>query len=258
MSSTPSPVARQLLSGLIDVVPEFTELEPYRDRNLNNWRKAGSYFLQGSTAKSFVLQVAQREYGAVLFAEGQHLLNHAAEHRAHLLNAIKSNREPSPSWTLVTFYYFSLFVAMAWTRASNAAILYLDKDSIAEYCSGAGAKPGGGAFEAMASLDSQTGISSVEFRKCATTHFHEAVWISVFKQTRKLFQAIRLQSSVRKATVEEILALRGLELFDGLTFDSPQAWPSKFRNAINYRPGFSYRSVVSSVRLKAKQIQLVM
>lgn len=66
------------------------------------------------------------------------------------------------------------------------------------------------------------------------------------KKARELFLAIEQQSLGRMATSDEILALRGLDLFDGLNFRSPQAWPSKLRNGINYRPGFSYRSVVKN------------
>jgi hypothetical protein len=133
---------------------------------------------------------------------------------------------------------------MAWTRASNAAIMYLDKDAITDYCPGAMKKPGGGAYEAVGLLDPVTGISTAEFRKCGTSHFHEAVWIATHKQTKKLYQAIQHQSSERKPTPNEVISLRGLALFDGLNFGSPLAWPSKLRNGINYRPGFSYRSVV--------------
>lgn len=246
MSSAPSPIARHLLSQLVDVIPEYTRLEPYRDLNFNNWRKSGSYSLLSANTKSFVLQVVQREYAAVLFAEGQHLLNHAAEHRAHLLNTLSTKREPSPSWTFVTLYYFSLFVAMAWTRASNAAIIYLDKEAIAEFCPGAVAKPGGGAYEIIGRLDPSTGVFSVEFKKCGASHFHEAVWVAINKQTKKISQEIKLQTSRRKTAPDELLALRGLALFDGLSFDRPEVWPSKLRNEINYRPGFSYRSVVKN------------
>lgn len=246
MSSAPSPIARILLAGLVDVIPEYTILEPYRDRNLNIWRSNGSYSIHQSDKQSFTLQVTQRDYGAVLFAESQILLNQAAEHRAHISNLLNTKNEPSPSWLFVTLYYFSLFVAMAWSRASNAAILYLDQDAIIEFCPGITVKPGGGAFEAIASMDPTTGISYVKFKKCRTSHFHEAAWIAVHKQVQKLFQEITNQTSGRKPSPEEIIALRALRLFDGLSFDNPQTWPSQLRNGINYRPGFSYRSVVKN------------
>jgi hypothetical protein len=37
--------------------------------------------------------------------------------------------------------------------------------------------------------------------------------------------------------------MRVLRVFGGLTFAEPYYWQSLLRNAVNYRPGFSYRSV---------------
>ncbi|QYG05649.1 hypothetical protein [Janthinobacterium sp. PAMC25594] len=59
-------------------------------------------------------------------------------------------------------------------------------------------------------------------------------------------------SASRKATSEEELALRALRLFNGFTFDDPLIWPSRLRNAINYRPGYSYRSVLNHNFLKIR------
>ncbi len=246
MPSEPGPIARQLLAQLIEVVPEFTALEPYRDRNLNNWRENGAYELQSSNKNAFNLKVNQREYAAVLFAEAQHLLNHASEHRAHLINQVSTQREPSPSWTLVSLYYFSLFVALAWTRAFNAAIIYLDKDAISKYCAGANIRPGAGSYKLTAAVDAITSVTSVAFTKCQTNRFHESVWIAIHNDMGQINKAITLQCSMRKPTEEEEQALRGLSLFEGHSFENAFTWPSALRNAINYRPGFSYRSVVGN------------
>ena len=122
-----SPTARYLLQSLLQVVPPFTELEPYRDFNLNNWRKSGSYAVSTVSTKSFTLVVNnQREYAAALFSDAQHLLNQVSEHRGHLMNVLASGREPSPTWIFVTVYYMALYSAMAFTRTANKAVIYLD------------------------------------------------------------------------------------------------------------------------------------
>ena len=239
-----SAIARVFLPELLDVIPEFTELEPYRDRNLNSWRRNGAHSLQSATASTFVLQVNQREYGATLFAEAQHLLNHAAEQRAHMLNALSTGAEPSPSWLLVSLYYMSLYAAMSWTRVANAAIVYLDRDAINEY-GGAGLKmPAAGAFELQSHLDPATSISYATFKKCSSSHFHEAVWVAVHKLAGQATSKIGAMSANRKPTDDELVALRGLSLFQGYQFRNPLVWQSKLRNGVNYRPGYSYRSVV--------------
>ncbi|MCH8619212.1 hypothetical protein [Undibacterium sp. TS12] len=230
---------------LLNVIPEFTALEPFRDNNLNTWRTQGAHSLLTSTKNSIVLSVNQREYASTLFSEAQHLLNHASEHRAHLLDYKNIKDEPSPSWVFVSLYYFSLFIAMAWTRVANGAVLYLDKEAIIEYCGSASIKPGGGAYKASLALDSTTGAAKVNLRKCSTSHFHEAVWIAVSNEVESAIVWIISLSNSRKPTSEELLSLRALNLFRGLSFNDPLVWPSMLRNAINYRPGYSYRTVIN-------------
>lgn len=227
-------------------VPAFTELEPYRDRNLNTWRTQGAHSLHVSSKTEFTLKVNDREFGATLFAEAQHLLNHAAEQRAHVINEVAScpPGSLSPSWLFVTLYYLSLYVAMSWTRAANSAIVYLDKDAIGKYCGLVPNKPGAGAFELSLYVDPASATPYVRFKKCSTSHFHEAVWIAVHRIAKDTANQIKLGSSLRKPTSEELLCLRGLSLFEGYQFTSPLYWQSRTRNGVNYRPGFSYRSVV--------------
>lgn len=245
MSFNLEPVISILLHELIEVVPPHTQLEPYRDNNLNLWRSSGAYSLHKSDNKSFSLQVNQREYAAVLYAEAQHLMNHAAEHRAHLVARVDL-AEPSPSWVFVTIYYMSLYIAMAFTRVANIGILYLDKDAVEVYCRGAPKKPGAGAFECSAYSDFATNIPYVKFKKCGSNHFHEAVWTAVHNKALQIFNTISESSELRKPTEEEVLSLRALKLFFGLSFSHSTSWPSAFRNGINYRPGFSYRSILKN------------
>lgn len=252
MTAVPTVGARYLLTHLLHVVPEFTIVEPFRDRNLGIWRTQGSHSLISSSSKSFFLAVNHREYAATLIAEIEHLLNHANEHRAHLLNAQSSAREASPSWLFVSLYYFSLFIAMAWTRATNGAILYLDKEAIREYCGSVTPTPGGGAYKASLKINASTGAAELEMKKCGVSHFHEAVWIEVCAEAASAVKWIESFSAARKPTADEMLSLRGLRLFGGVGFDDPIVWPSKLRNAINYRPGFSYRTIVSNNFLRIR------
>jgi hypothetical protein len=239
-----------LTARLLDVIPEYTDVEPYRDKNLNGWRVSGAYSTDTTTKNGFRLQVNQREFAAVIFSECQHLLNHATEQRAHLQNALSTGSEPSPSWMLVTLYYFSLFVALAWTRSANKAIIYLDKEAIVTFCQGRSPRPGGGPFTVTASLDASTGITYAEFAKSTSSHFHDALWISVCNICKEISTDIVNKTKDRRPTEEELLSLRLLQLFDRVKFKYPLTWQSDFRSAINYRPGFSYRSVVKNNFLK--------
>jgi hypothetical protein len=244
--------ARYLLTHLYYLTPDFTTIEPFRDRNLNVWRTHGSYALKSSSTTSFKLSVSQREYAATLISEIEHLLNHASEHRAHLFACQATQHDPSPSWMFVSLYYFALYIGMAWTRATNAAIIYLDKDSIREYCRGAPFSPGGGAFRSSLAINEETNGAEVEIRKCNTSHFHEAVWNQVCNEASSATTWIESLSQSRKPTNEELSSIRAFRLFGGQSFKDPLVWPSKLRNAINYRPGFSYRSVVNNNLLNIK------
>lgn len=239
-------ISQAFLPGLAEIVPEFTELEPFRDRNLNSWRTKGSHSLVRSTAAEFILQVNQREFGATIFAEAQHLLNQASEQRAHIFSVLEGskNQSLSPSWLFVTLYYMSLYAAMTWTRVANSAVIYLDKDAIQEYCGKTGKQPGGGAFQLKVQIDPSTSISHTNFRKCNQSHFHEAVWVTTHNIATETRTRIEATLSNRHATSDELLSLRGLKLFEGHRFTDPLVWQSKVRNGINYRPGFSYRSIL--------------
>jgi hypothetical protein len=246
MLTDDSPVARFLSSRLMVVLPEFTDLEPFRDRNLNTWRKSGSHSLAASSNSSITLNVNSRDYAANVFAEAQHLLNHASENRAYLISAAHSTTEPSPSWALVSLYYFSLYVALAWTRVANGAILYLDKAALLELTGSVTVTPRGGAFRAQFTTLPSTGQSQVEMKKCNNSHFHEAVWTRLTEDADSASNWLAATCANRQQTIEEENALRSLQLFTGFSFTDPRVWPSKLRNAINYRPGYSYRSIIKN------------
>lgn len=108
----------------------------------------------------------------------------------------------------------------------------------------------GGAYEAVSHFDPQSGVSSVYFKKCSSSHFHEAVWTAVINQAESLFSVIELESKSRKPTADELISLRALKLFSVSNFKDRHIWPSKLRNAVNYRPGFSYRSVLRNNNLR--------
>ena len=190
-----------------------------------------------------------REFAASAFADAQHLLNHALEHKAHLVNCLSTNKEPSPAWTFVTIYYFALFSAMAWTRAANQSVLYLDSDAIKQFCGNATPTPGGGSFVLTNSENSLTGQFEIHITKYKS-HFHEGVWAKCMDEARNAFIWINQSTTGRNPSKSELIELRALDLFQKVKFSSGSAWPSKLRNAINYRPGYAYRGVSRNNQLK--------
>jgi hypothetical protein len=233
---------RYVLAHLLDVVPDFTSLEPFRDRSISAWIREGSFSTASSTPRSLILNVNQREYAAHLIAEIHHLLNQASEHRAHLMQHV-SNAASSPSWLLVSIYYLSLYVAMAWSRAVNCAVLYLDQPILKRVC-GSEPAPHAGAYHAILSIDNATGAATLQLKKAKHSHFHEAVWVTLHNKVEEAAGWVRALSIHRRPTKDELQSLAAFELFGGLQFQDPMTWPSQLRNSVNYRPGFSYRTVL--------------
>ncbi len=238
---TISAAGRYVLAQLLDIVPEFTSLEPFRDRSVSTWIREGSFSVVSASSRSLTLRVNQREYAAHLVAEIHHLLNQASEHRAHLMRHLDA--DSSPSWLLVSVYYLSLYVAMAWSRAINCAVLYLDRQILMKMC-GSGVVPHAGAYQATLSLDHTTGVATLQVSKAKHSHFHEAVWVALHSKLEEAGDWVRTLSVHRKPTTDEIQTLSAFSLFQGLQFQEPMTWPSQLRNGVNYRPGFSYRTVL--------------
>ena len=237
------PLADQIVDILLGLVPEHTVVEPYRDANLNNWRRAGAYSLISSSRQYIEIKVAQREYAAVIVAECHHLLNQAAEHRALLLGALSSTQDPSPSWKLVSLYYMSLYLVLSLSRATNEAVIFLDREGLNNF-SNEQHRPHAGTFIFSHEMDSSTFISKVRLKKANSNHFHEAAWLTAHRFMRSARDAIVSSTANRRPNEQEILSLRAANLFFGLSFRDAETWPSVFRNAINYRSRYSYRTVL--------------
>lgn len=238
-------ISRFVQGRLSEVIPEHTNVESYRDENLNNWRSKGSYSSVSVSKSHFSLSVNRYEYGQVLFADIQHLLNQVTEQRAHICNALVAREEPSPTWLFVSTYYLAFYAAMAWSRAINQAIIYLDKEAISKFCFAKVGIPAGGAYEFRLTPNA-TNSPIVTGKKLSNSHFHEAVWVACTNSTSALRKQLQQEISARKPMQEELVALRTLDCFEGFTFEHPHFWQSSLRNALNYRPGFSYRSVCNN------------
>lgn len=235
-------IFREIAGTLQTMIPWESQVESYRDKNLNTWRDGGAYQPVGSTSQFIDVKVNEYEFGEVIFAEIQHLLNQVTEQRAHIVSALQGGN-PSPSWLFVSAYYAALYAALAWTRAMNVAVLYLDKPAIQQFSFGSQIKPAAGAF--TATLLQPNNNSELHFRitKSRKSHFHEAAWLTLSSTASALLLKIQNETVSRQVSSDELDSIRFLKLFEGFSFEEPHYWPSLLRNAINYRPGYSYRSI---------------
>lgn len=183
------------------------------------------------------LETSDDEIGAALLADTEHLMDHAAEHQAHVHDAVTLGSWYSPAWTVVTAYYWAFFSVLALGRLTGHTAWFLDRSAVGELrtLAGAAQQPGAGAM-----------YLKLEPRIAATTRtvllepskaqLHDAVWTSAHKLITDVFA----HSNQDADPIEYRLWWAFKQVGDRLGAD----WASKLRNAVNYRPGFGYREVV--------------
>lgn len=238
----------ECLENATDAMPEysFEQLKP--DFFLNDWRNLGKITPTSDSSKKHVqLQVHPYEYGGATFNDAQALMNQATEHRATLYRFLQYTGDPSPSWTFVTVYYWGLFIALAWSRLVGSAIVYLDRPALVPLFQGSGNLGAGGAYTLKCGTVLGTSQRIVTLKKCSHSHFHEAVWS---------FLATDMYSRYAKSSTDEKTTDSDIELEKRIflclahdNFKEAHVWPSLLRNAVNYRPAFSYTGVSGKAML---------
>lgn len=243
-------VAPLLQRILLSTIPPNSALGKGTQSSIWDWRAKGSIQVLNRTSKTLELAVNPYEIAEATYCDIQHLMNHATEHRAYLVNSLTANKDPSPSWTFVTAYYWALFLSLALSRMQNKAIVFLDSDSVQAMSSGVvGSKLGGGVFRISLDVFETTSRRKAQLSKSRNSHFHEVVWNDVYCFASTQVNDLELTSRERKLGEDEMLDLRAFRCFTGVRFKEPHAWQSTLRNAVNYRHGFSYRSITENNEL---------
>lgn len=208
---------------------------------LTAWRSSGELLAsQGTRPYALQLHGSPYSFASALINEVQLLLDHAAEHRALVQTNIASGNDASPSWLFVTTYYWALFTALAFVRLFGRAAWYLDKEAMKSLVTGTTIKPpSAGTY--ILETGPVLGSSRREFLlKSSDDRFHEATWKLVADILRAHVQ--RVVADTTSGSQEQ---LAEIAIFKCVVEDPFVAsnWPSTLRNAINYKPGFTYQSV---------------
>lgn len=236
-----------LQRSLLNSIPPNSELGTGVQTSVWDWRKKGSIQPLAIHSSSLELFINPYEFGEAIYCDIQHLMNHAAEHRARLFCGISLSTDPSPSWTFVTTYYWALFLALTISRLQNKVILFLDKDSVQALSAGAtGTSLGGGVFRMTVGDFETTSRRRAEIKKARSGHFHDVAWNDIYSLAQKFVTELESSSKFRKLSDDELLDLRAFRCFTKVRFKEPHAWQSTLRNAVNYRHGFSYRSITKN------------
>lgn len=233
---------RNCLQDAMNAIPEYSFSYATPNFFLNNWRSIGQFIPTANSSNKHVeLSAHPYELGAAIFNDAHALMNQATEHRATLYRLLQADGDPSPSWAFVTIYYWGLFVALAWSRVVGKSIVYLDKTALIPLFQGSGSQGAGGAYSIRPGEIVGTSQRKVLLKKCTHSHFHEAVWSFL---SGDMYERYSSADQDEKPTDMEVeLEKRIFLCLAHDHFKEAHVWPSLLRNAINYRPGFSYTEV---------------
>lgn len=248
-------VVSALQRSLLNAIPQNSAFGTGVQTSIWDWRKKGAIQPIAINASSLELFINPYEFGEAIFCDIQHLMNHAAEHRARLVSGISLSNDPSPSWTFVTTYYWALFLSLTISRLQNKMIIFLDKENVQAISAGAAGKAlGGGVFRISVGEFETTSRRRAELKKAKSGHFHDVVWNDIYSLAQNFVTDLELSSKSRRLNDDELLDLRAFRCFTKVRFKEPHAWQSTLRNAVNYRHGFSYRSVTKNNNIDLAQL----
>jgi hypothetical protein len=142
---------------------------------------------------------------------------------------------------LVTTYYWAFFSLMALTRVTGHSVWFLDKTALTELKKLASAQqqPGAGALYLDLGPYTSGTLRSAQL-KPSKKQLHEAIWLKGHRLISDVFDRVDPDN------VQEYRLWRALKML-GDKFGPD--WPSKLRNAVNYRPGYCYREVTQDAQI---------
>jgi hypothetical protein len=200
------------------------------------------------TGKRVNLEVNTMDFGAALLGDVEYFLDHAAEHKATAISLIRNSNWPSPTWILVTIYYWTFFNALAITRLLRRSIWHLDSGALQDICQGmtGTAGIGGGAF-IFETKPPVSANSRIMVLAKSQHRLHEAVWLAFFDLLKLARDSAALP---RENAAEYALYQSLLDTQAQLGHD----WLSELRNAVNYKTGVAYDAIRGTDRLAFRSV----
>ena len=230
------PLWQSLRQAALFSIPEGTLLRP--DPHLITRVAKDDYTVRRVSGTGFELEASGAEIGSVLLADAENLLDAAAEQQVCIWRHINANYWLSPAWLSVTTYYWAFFLLLALTRLLGKTTWYVDREvglRLVRLANIQSARPGQGCFRLVVGkrvIDLRSPIDIAQTRR----RVHDETWRN-WDQICRQDLAPLLQGTAN--SMEDRLFTVIIRANNAL---GPE-WPSAFRNAVNYRPGFAYSGV---------------
>jgi hypothetical protein len=235
-----SNIWQEFRQETLDAIPAGSRFRYAEPVPLRKWRTVGYYTVSSANASGFSLIAANEEIGGALLSDVEHLLDHAAEHQVLICTTINLANWSSPAWLVVTFYYWSFFLAMSLTRLLGKTVWYLDHDAVQWFSKSAPDAPqkkvGTGSFSLTCGTPLNGAEREVVIAKSKESRLHEHLW-------KLLFSMCASKLSAYPGGTLDILEERLFTCIQRSSAKLGPDWPSSLRNLINYRPGFAYDTV---------------
>src|SRR5262249_55065260 len=144
------------------------------------------------------------------------------------------------AWLVVTFYYWSFFLAMSLTRLLGRTVWYLDQEAVEGFSVSAPTPPskkvGTGSFTLSCGPPVSGSERELIISKSKESRLHEHLWKMFFSMCDN---KIKQYPAGTLDNLEERL----FTCFQRSAARLGTDWPSSLRNVVNYRPGFAYDTV---------------
>lgn len=238
------PVYRDLRSLMLSIFPQDSPAAGPDGVNFSQWIDQGAYVISRHDAKRVYLAVSPHDLATALGRDVEFLVDSCFEQLLEILT-LNASLERSPSWGVVTCYYYAFFASQALSRIIGRPVTYLDdsKVSTIKRIYSVPITLGAGSFSVLKSGDLSASQAEFSFEK-SKLRPHDAVWKCIFHLLADLKN--KHKPSPRSP---DLAATQEFQLFETLTSHLPfrafpngsYNWPSDVRYEANYRVGNAYK-----------------
>ena len=125
MTLPQSALWQRMRQRALDAIPLGASVDFRTPLTLAAWQSQGTYTISSTGSSRFAVVVAPADFGGALLSDAAYHLDHALEHQASIMRTLLSGQWSSPAWQVVTFYYWSYFIAMALSRMLGRTVWFI-------------------------------------------------------------------------------------------------------------------------------------
>ncbi len=235
MSLPQSALWQRLRQRALDAIPPGANIDFKTPLTLATWQAQGTYTIASTASTRFTIAASPSDFGGALLSDAAYHLDHALEQQASLMKTLSSPEWSSPAWQVVTFYYWSYFVAMALSRMLGHTVWFVTPNVAKQFtmlAPSGSASMSKGTYEVICGPALSAGTREILLVK-RSRRVHEQLWTTIFGLIGDVYNEVGAGVALPQ---EERLFLAIINSARMLGDD----WPSSLRNVVNYRPGFAY------------------